>query len=139
MIHLYNHWVCITNYNPWLFPENPTGIWHLYDSLQAPESYVHLLSNVIRRFTDGAHCNINYVIMPKQSGTSDCGLFALGYATALCLEINPATLIFDQSRMRQEFNQMVMGHEVHLFSHELSSITPQCLSYSIDHFGPNDA
>ena len=34
--HLLNHWVCITNYNPW-DKNNPLGIWHLYDSIQCPE------------------------------------------------------------------------------------------------------
>ena len=134
VVHLDDHWVCLTNYNPWLDPNNPYGTWHLYDSLQAPDIYVPRLTSVIHKFTDGVSCSINHVILPKQLGKHDCGLFALGYATALCMDINPASLIFNQSRMRQEFNNMVTTSEVMLFSHSLSiGSHTQCMKYSINY------
>ena len=107
MIHLLDHWVCITNYNPWLYPNEPLGIWHVYDSIQNPDKYCPLAAKIIAKFTDGDNCQFMYVVLPKQIGSLDCGLFALGYATALCLNINPATLKFDQTKMRHEFNQII--------------------------------
>ena len=40
------------------------------------------------------------VKIPKQSGTSDCGLYAIANATALCFGKDPAILYFNQALMR---------------------------------------
>ena len=42
-----------------------------------------------------------------QSGSSDCGLFALAFATALANGVNPFVLFFDQSKMRNHFQKAI--------------------------------
>ena len=37
----------------------------------------------------------------KQSGSSDCGVFAAAYATSLAFEHNPCAFVYDQCRMRE--------------------------------------
>ena len=44
--------------------------------------------------------NLIYFVVQKQQNGCDCGLFALAYATALCLGQNPQSLLFKQSVMR---------------------------------------
>lgn len=36
-----------------------------------------------------------------QSGSSDCGLFVIAFATALIYECQPGLFLFDQDKMRQ--------------------------------------
>ena len=43
----------------------------------------------------------------KQFGTDDCGLFALAYALAICLDKNPAQLLFEPISM------MYWKHKIH--------------------------
>ena len=44
-----------------------------------------------------------YMSVQVQSGASDCGLFPLAFATALCTGTNPTACTFDQATMRQHF------------------------------------
>ena len=43
-----------------------------------------------------SHRNVQW-----QSGSSDCGLFAVAFATAICAGCDPASSVFDQTSMRQ--------------------------------------
>lgn len=132
VVHLENHWVCLTNYNPWLDESNPIGTWHMYDSIQQPETYLPKIGEVMKRFTDGVRCHVNYPTLRKQFGYADCGLFALGYATALCMDIDPTTLIFDQFEIRKEFNRMIETSQIDLFPHFLTKSTQ--MNSSIHYF-----
>ena len=40
------------------------------------------------------------VVIPKQSGSNDCGLYAIANAAALCFGKDPAALRFNQALMR---------------------------------------
>ena len=55
--------------------------------------------------------------MPKQYGTDDCGLFALAYAIAICMDKNPAKIIFEQISMRNHFNQVLKTQNLQQFNH----------------------
>ena len=44
------------------------------------------------------HCSIEVVKTQEQVGGKDCGLFAIGSATALCFGQNPAVIVFDQDK-----------------------------------------
>ena len=43
---------------------------------------------------------VNYTDVQWQSGTSDCGLFALAFATSVCTGQDPTTTLYDQTQMR---------------------------------------
>ena len=41
---------------------------------------------------------VRHVNVQRQSGLSDCGIFAIAFATALCMGIDPYTLNIDQNK-----------------------------------------
>ena len=45
--------------------------------------------------------NIEYVDVQKQTGTSDCGFFALAFATSICYSQDPEKLTYKQDKMRE--------------------------------------
>lgn len=46
---------------------------------------------------------IHYENVQQQLGICDCGLFALAFMIALCENIDPSTLRFDQDKMREHY------------------------------------
>ena len=42
--------------------------------------------------------DVRYVAIPKQRGSTDCGLFALAYAQLLLDQGEPSHYVFDQSK-----------------------------------------
>ncbi|RNA06773.1 Inhibitor of growth 1 [Brachionus plicatilis] len=86
--HAKNHWVVISNYNP----SEPacSNNWYIYDSLNNPGYYLYTIKNVLKRINDGSRfIKINHIPVSKQNGSIDCGFFALGYALALAMDIDP--------------------------------------------------
>lgn len=63
---------------------------------------------------------VYYPQVKPQTGILDCGLFALGYAHSLCLDINPSILSFNQEKFREHFNDFVLGCTSDLFPHCLN-------------------
>ena len=55
--------------------------------------------------------DIHYIDVQKQANTSDCGLFSIVFATALTFGQDPATIFFDQEKMKQYvINCFEIGH-----------------------------
>ena len=73
----------------------------LYDSKYSclSESSKILLSKLIK--TDKPTITIKMASVTKQSGDSDCGLFAIAYATHLSNGLDPSLCVFNQAQMRQ--------------------------------------
>jgi hypothetical protein len=44
-------------------------------------------------------------------------LFALGYALSLAMNIDPGKIIFDQKKIRDDFNLITYNQNLNLFSH----------------------
>ena len=55
------------------------------------------------------------------SGTYDCGLFSIAYATALAYRVDPSHGLFDQSRMRGHLYQCFMKRRMTPFLHSVLS------------------
>ena len=94
-----NHWITIST----------IGCCHacvkVYDSL-CPSSDARLCQNVSSLLaTNNASITLQYVDVMRQAGRSDCGLFAIAFATALASGTDPGKLYFDQARMRQHLIQ----------------------------------
>ena len=47
---------------------------------------------------------LQYMSVKHQYGGSDCGLFALAFATALCVGLDPTACKFKQELMREHFS-----------------------------------
>ena len=84
-----NHWITLTNYNPHYVDKNSTGLglWFIYDSLNNQEYYANSIKPALKRLNeDKSNVVVMACDMPKQYGSNDCGLFALAYAIAICME-----------------------------------------------------
>ena len=65
-------------------------------------------------------------IMPSfqfQSGTYDCGLFSIAYATSMAFRVDPCCYIFDQSRMRRHLYQCFVKRRMVSFPHSAARNT----------------
>ena len=90
-----DHWLVVTNIG---VPRD--GVVRVYDSLckcltTSTELQIASLVN-----TSQPKISIEFVEVQKQYGSSDYGVYAIAYATALSLGQDPSTLVFYQSEMR---------------------------------------
>ena len=132
-----NHWVTLTNYNPHWVHKNETGlgVWFIYDSLNNVEFYANSIKPALKRLNeDRGTITIMACDMNKQYGTDDCGIFALAYAIAICMDKNPAKLLFEQISMRNHFNQVLKSQNLQQFNHlEIENSTlSHYYEYAID-------
>ena len=97
----------LITYNRWDYPEDYYSTWAVYNCAQNPAKYMPLSKKIFHKFTDGQDWIVDYAKVHPQSGECDCGLYALAYAIALAMDIQPGTLILNQPRLRDEFNYMI--------------------------------
>ena len=72
----------------------------MYDSLYSKcSSNVQQIACLLK--AERPNIELNFMHAHMQSGGSDCGAFAMAYATALCLEKLPGKFVFDQTVTRQ--------------------------------------
>ena len=91
----YGHWLTISTLGV------GAGVIDVYDSLyESVSSYVENQVAAIV-FTETEDITLNFIDVQKQTGTCDCGLFALAFATALTTGCSPERLHFDQGKMRR--------------------------------------
>ena len=57
---------------------------------------------------------VTYAPVQWQSGGSDCGLFALAFATSICAGHDPATILYDQAT--------ILYDQAHMHSHLLACL-----------------
>ena len=69
---------------------------------------MHVCQNVASLLvTNCASITLHYLDVMRQVGPSDCGLFAIAFATALASGNDPGQLFFDQSSMRHHLIQCI--------------------------------
>ncbi|CAF1067258.1 unnamed protein product [Brachionus calyciflorus] len=79
--------------------------------LNSPGYYLQFAKQALKRiFSESNQIQIKHVRVNQQIGFDDCGLFALGFATALAMNIDPNTLVFDQTKIRNEFNNIITNN-----------------------------
>ena len=90
------HWVCASNINC------PPGVVDVYDSIPSYSAGSYTLRKQIASIlkTPDSSFQIRFPDVQRQSGGSDCGLFAIAFAVALCFGSDPHLLSFDQQKMR---------------------------------------
>jgi len=108
-----NHWVffklkvTLTNIN-----NHDEGKWLVFDSLN-DSKYVKELKLHINKIEKVVNSEITgrieaySVNMQQQNGINDCGLFAIACAFELANNKNPAEIMFDQSKMRDHFDECI--------------------------------
>ena len=104
------HWVCVSNVL------SSPGVVDVYDSIPAYSRGSNTLQQQIAAIlkTPDSSFTINYVDV-RQNGGSDCGLFAVMFAAALCNGKDPHTISVDQQGMRQHLHKCFEEGEISEF------------------------
>ena len=68
-------------------------------------------------FSGEKSLNVEVANIEQQKGGSDCGLFAIANATALCFGLDPVCLSWSQTHMRQHFLQCLDNKSMEVFPH----------------------
>jgi hypothetical protein len=132
VLHCQNHWLTISNYLP--NSKLPLNSWFVFDSLNNPLYFLNFCKPALKCLTDGASEIFMYhVPVTQQVGINDCGLLALAYALSLAMEKDPSKLVFDQEKIRSEFNFMIENRSLFMFSHSVS----ESYDYQLNSFSLN--
>ena len=87
-----NHWVTVSTCS------SAQEDFILYDSKYTSFTQI-LLAKIIK--TDKPFFTVRFANVTKQSGASDCGLFAVAYITHIASGLDPSLCVFDQANMRK--------------------------------------
>ena len=104
-----NHWIVLSTIGC-----QPSSI-NIYDSLNGylPPSIKTAVGNLL--MTTDKIITVTYVNVQYQIGASDCGLFALAFATSLCSGQDPATLRYEHKCVRQHLLQCITRQKMSTF------------------------
>ena len=104
-----NHWMTISTVGC------TTGSVKVYDSMHLKLSprTKKLVADLM--MTRDKAIVVTYSNVQWQSGGSDCGLFALAFATSLCEGHDPATILYDQPRMRDHLLSCIIAGKITTF------------------------
>ena len=103
------HWVTIST----IGTSHPTV--RVYDSLYSCAG-THLKAQIAAVLaTEKPEFVLEFMDVPIQSGSYDCGLFAIAFATALALGEKPELFFFDQWNMRAHLRQCLESGEMKMF------------------------
>ena len=110
-----NHWITISSIGC------SPGYIKLYDSMQhpIPSSIKHTIAELIH--TQCKQITIEHVNMQVQQGESECGLFAIAIATALCHGQDPHQIEFAQGQMRKHLLNALEMENISPFPYKLVS------------------
>lgn len=87
-----NHWVCVSTVGC------PPSTIKVYDSLHGDlDAHTKKLVADLMQ-SKQQHINVCYANVQRQSGTNNCGLCAIAFATSLCFGEDPTTVNFWQER-----------------------------------------
>ena len=104
-----DHWLAITT----IGTSHPEVL--VYDSLSStvPEKVKLQISSLL--CTRKRSVRLQFVDIVKQSGLNDCGVFAVAYATTLCLGKSPGKYTFDQTKMRKHLQRCLEKRHFTMF------------------------
>ena len=102
------HWLCVSN------KLTSPGVVDVYDSMPAYSLGSHTLRQQIASIlkTSESSFTIRFVNVQRQNGGSDCALFAVMFAEALCNGKDPHTLSVNQGQMRSHLHRCFEQGEI---------------------------
>lgn len=103
-----NHWVCVSSI------ACPPGHVNLMDSLAKPVISKEL-KEPVEALLGPNFQGISNIPVQQQMNVSDCGVFAIAFATCLVYGQNPCNVIFDIPRMRQHLHRCLRAGMMQLF------------------------
>ncbi|PIK57973.1 hypothetical protein BSL78_05118 [Apostichopus japonicus] len=116
IIHLPNHWVTVSTIGC-----RKSEV-KLYDSMIA-NAYSLSMTQLITSMMMSMDPQITILVMDvtQQQDSRSCGVYALAFASALCLHIEPSTLNFSQSRMYPDLKRCLQEERMTLIGAEKGS------------------
>ena len=103
-----SHWVCVSSIGC------PEGQINLYDSL-----YNNIIATEVeeqvKSLLGGKESKIIVAPVQQQGNGSDCGVFAIAFATCLVHLVDPVTVDFDIPKMRPHLISCFKSRFLHLF------------------------
>jgi len=103
------HWVCISSFGC------KTGIVNLYDSLYHDIIEQEVEEQVESSMADSYIGIVNIPVQQQLNG-SDCGVFAVAFATCLVYSLYPRDFTFGIPKMPQHLAQCWKSGEITMFS-----------------------
>lgn len=93
------HWVCVSN----IF--SSPGVVDVYDSIPRYSMKSFALKTQVATImkSSARSFQLRHIDVQRQVGVNDCALFAMAFATSLCLHRDPTTESYLQTSMRQHF------------------------------------
>ena len=106
----YDHWLLVSTLGV-----SEGGVVLVYDS-----KYSHLTSHTELQIaslihTPRSHICVKFIDVPTQSGDSECGIFAIAYATALSLKEDPGKIEFAESGLRNHLYKCLKNKKMTIF------------------------
>lgn len=121
-----NHWLTVSNFHC----DNDSV--KVYDSLNSSlEISDKLACQLAALLNCSTQIKVEFVKVQQQEGYSDCGLFAIAFATSLCFGIPPATQNFVQKEMRSHLASCFQNGVLEHFPVFPSIITPMSSKYHV--------
>ena len=104
-----NHWIALSTFNC------DATVITVYDSkyTTVSESTQSILAKLV--YTDRPFFSINMASVSNQSGSSDCGLFAIANVTHIAYDLDPSLCVFNQGQMRKHLIQCFEKEELKPF------------------------
>ena len=87
----------------------------MYDSMYSAASECVQCQIATLLALPSSHITLKFMDVQMQSGTCDCGLFAVAFATALVFGYNPGQYIFDQLSMRKHLWNCLRNQKISMF------------------------
>ena len=109
ILHSKSHWVTVST----IGTQHPTV--RVYDSLYTslPASTKVQISALLQ--TEEKSITLEWANVQKQPNVSDCGPFAIAFATALCHGQVPEEMFFDVTQLRQHLHDYIDKDQMELF------------------------
>ena len=124
ILHVYgDHWIAVSTVGCTANTEEDIVIYDSkYASLSADTKL--LLSQLVH--TDKPVFTVKIASVTKQSGSTDCGLFAIAYITSIAFDLDPAQYVFNQTAMRLHLQKCFEEKNYTFPSFERKTIISYC-------------
>ena len=109
IIYLPGHWIAASTMNL----VNEDIIVYDSSSTKISDKAAHILAQLV--YTRNPQFTDKVPSVTKQSGSYECGLFAIAYITHLAYGLDPSLFVFHQEAMRSHFIKCIENHSIDLF------------------------
>ena len=104
------HWIAVSTVDCTASTEDIVVYDSKYASLSTETKL--LLSQLVH--TDKPAFTVKVASVTKQSGSADCGVFAIAYITSIAFGLDPAQYVFNQAAMRPHLQKCFEEKKSHL-------------------------